>query len=120
MSRTREEDEVPPKLNEEGNPVNIEEDSKSGTSNTPTLEDLIKSLRSSRPRTISLGQKKKTKVYSSSREDSNFELEVSKKGRKGRKHNNHSYKSMSFNYNTMPSSTAYTSIPIGRVPCFKL
>jgi hypothetical protein len=44
MSKTREEDKVPPKFDEEGNPVNIEEGSKSGTSNAPTLEDLMKKL----------------------------------------------------------------------------
>jgi hypothetical protein len=39
-----EEDEVPPKSDEEGNPVNIEEGSRSETSNAPTLEDLMKKL----------------------------------------------------------------------------
>jgi hypothetical protein len=48
MSRTGEEDEVSPKFYEEGNPVNIEEGSKSGSSNAPTLEDLMKKLAQSR------------------------------------------------------------------------
>jgi hypothetical protein len=53
---------------------------------------------------------KKTKESSSSsEEDSSFEEEVSKKGTKGRRsHDKPSYNSMSFNYNNMPSSTAYT------------
>jgi hypothetical protein len=41
------------------------------------------------------------------------------KGKKGR--NNYdkpSYNSMSFNYDNMPSTTAYTSIPIGKSPNF--
>jgi hypothetical protein len=56
---------------------------------------------------------------SSEEEDSSFEEEVSKKGKKGRRnHDKPSYNSMSFNYNNMPSSTAYTSIPVGKAPRF--
>jgi hypothetical protein len=64
---------------------------------------------------------KKGKTYSSLSEDgdSTFEEEVSHKGRKGRnKHDKPSYNSMSFNYNNMPNSTAYTSISIGKAPRF--
>jgi hypothetical protein len=42
-----------------------------------------------------------------------------RKGKKGR--NNHdkpSYNSMSFNYDNMPTTTAYTSIPVGEAPYF--
>jgi hypothetical protein len=52
-------------------------------------------------------KEKKTKLYSSSSEDGNSKEEVSKKWRKGRKTDKPSYNSMSFNYNTIPSSTAY-------------
>jgi hypothetical protein len=56
---------------------------------------------------------------SSEEEDSSFEEEVSKKGNKGRRnHDKPSYNLMSFNYNNMPSSTAYTFIPIGKAPYF--
>jgi hypothetical protein len=63
---------------------------------------------------------KKGKTYSSSSEDDDsYEEEVSNKGRKGRrKHGKPSYNSMSFNYNNMPNSTAYTFVPIGRAPRF--
>jgi hypothetical protein len=54
MLRTGEEDEVPPKFDQEGNPINIEERSKLGASNlqcsklgasnAPTLEDHMKKL----------------------------------------------------------------------------
>jgi hypothetical protein len=44
MSRTEEDDEAPPRFDEEGNPSNINEISKSGASNAPTLEDLMKKL----------------------------------------------------------------------------
>jgi hypothetical protein len=44
MSRTREIEEVPPKFDEEGNPVAIEEGSKTRASNAPTLEELRRTL----------------------------------------------------------------------------
>jgi hypothetical protein len=44
MSRIGEIQEVPPKFDEEGNPVTIEEGSKTGASSAPTLKDLIKRL----------------------------------------------------------------------------
>jgi hypothetical protein len=44
MSRTWEIEEVPPKFDEEGNPVAIEEGSKTRASNAPTLEELRRSL----------------------------------------------------------------------------
>jgi hypothetical protein len=64
---------------------------------------------------------KRTKGGSSSseEEDSSYEEEASKKRKKGR--NNHakpSYNSMSFNYDNMPSTTAYTSILVGKAPYF--
>jgi hypothetical protein len=62
---------------------------------------------------------KKVITYSSSSEDGDSDEEVSKKGRKGRnKHDKPSYNTMSFNYNNMPSSTAYTSVPVSKAPCF--
>jgi hypothetical protein len=42
MSRTGEIQGVPQKFDEKGNPVTIEEGSKTGASNAPTLEDLLK------------------------------------------------------------------------------
>jgi hypothetical protein len=45
MSRTGEEiDVLPPKFDDDGNPLVVEKGSKSGTSKTPTLEDLMKKL----------------------------------------------------------------------------
>jgi hypothetical protein len=61
---------------------------------------------------------KKGMAHFSSSEDDNFKEEVSRKGRKGRQHDKPSYNSMSFNYNTMSSSTTYTSIPVGKAPHF--
>jgi hypothetical protein len=62
---------------------------------------------------------KKGKSYSSSSEDDDSEEEVSNKGRKGRRqHDKPSYNSMSFNYNNLASSTAYTSVPVGKAPRF--
>jgi hypothetical protein len=64
---------------------------------------------------------KRTKGGSSSseEEDSSNEEDVSKKGKKGRNNRDKSsYNSMSFNYDNMSSTTAYTSIPIGKAPYF--
>jgi hypothetical protein len=62
---------------------------------------------------------KKGAKYSSSSEDGDSDKEVIKKGRKGRnKHNKASYNTMSFNYNNMPSSTTYTSVPVCKAPHF--
>jgi hypothetical protein len=64
---------------------------------------------------------KRTKGGSSSseEEDSSYEEDVSKKGKKGGNNcDKPSYNSMSFNYDNMPITTAYISIPIGKAPYF--
>jgi hypothetical protein len=64
---------------------------------------------------------KRTKRGSSSseEEDSSYEEEDSKKGKKGiNNRDKPSYNSMFFNYYNMPSTTAYTSIPVGKAPYF--
>jgi hypothetical protein len=85
--------EPPPQLDEDGNPIVVEVGSKSGTSNTPTLEDLMKKFEKLKVENKKLkAEGKKGKTYSSSNQDgdSSFEDEVSKKGRKGRnKHDKH-------------------------------
>jgi hypothetical protein len=87
MSRIGDEDDVPPKFNDEGNLTNNEEGSKSGASAAPTLEDLMRKLEKLKAKNKKLKAKakgKKTKVYSSSSEEdySSFEEDVSKKGKK--------------------------------------
>jgi hypothetical protein len=115
-------EEPPPQLDEDGNSIVIEVGSKLGMSKTPTLEDLMKKFEKLKAENKNLKAKiKKGKTYSSSSEDSDssFKEEVSNNGRKGRdKHDKTSYNSMSFNYNNMPNSTAYTSVPIGKAPRF--
>jgi hypothetical protein len=111
-----------PQLDEDGNPIIVEEGSKSGSSKTATLEDLMKKLEKHKAKNKRLKVKgKKATTYSSSSKDGNSscEEEVSKKGKKGKKkHNKPSYNSMSFNYNNMPSSTTYTVVPVGKAPRF--
>jgi hypothetical protein len=87
VSRIGEEDEVSPKFNEEGNPVNVNESSKSGPSNTSTLEDLMRKLekltaKNKRLRAKAKGKKTKGSSSSSKEENSSCEENVSKKGRK--------------------------------------
>jgi hypothetical protein len=69
-----EEDEVPPKFDEEGNPVNIDESSKSGASNTSTFEDLmrkVEKLTAKNKRLRAKAKDKKTKGSFSSSEEEN-------------------------------------------------
>jgi predicted RNase H-like nuclease (RuvC/YqgF family) len=122
MSRTGEIEEVPPKFDEECNPVTTEEGSKIGASNAPTFDKLMRRLEkltaeNKELRAKAKGKKTKGSSSSSEEEDSSFEEDVSKKVNKGRRnHDKPSYNSMPFNYNNMPSSTAYTSIPVGKAP----
>jgi septal ring factor EnvC (AmiA/AmiB activator) len=85
------------------------------------LEDLMKRLERLTGENNKLKRKvkaKRTKGDSSSskEEDSSYEEEDSKKGRSNR--DKSSYNSLSFNYDNMPSTTAYTSIPIGKASYF--
>jgi hypothetical protein len=64
-------------------------------------------------------KKDKKNVSSSEDDDSSYDEDASNKAKKGRKkHDKSSYNGMSFNYNNMPSSTTYTSVPIGKAPYF--
>jgi hypothetical protein len=90
VSRTREEVEVPPKFDEEANPVNVDESSKLGASNASTLEDLIRRLerltaKIKKLRANAKGKKTKGSSSSSEEEDSSFEEKVSKKGKMKKK-----------------------------------
>jgi hypothetical protein len=101
MSRNGDEDIVPPKFDDESNPTNNEEGSKSGASMGPTLEELTIRLeklttKNKKLRAKVRGKKRKGSSSSSEEEDSSFEEEVSKKGNKGRRNlDKHSYNSMS-------------------------
>jgi hypothetical protein len=50
MLRTGDENEVPPKFDDEGNPTNNEDGSKLGASVGPTLEDLMRRLEKLTPK----------------------------------------------------------------------
>jgi hypothetical protein len=119
---TSEDGKNTPQLDEDNNPIVVEVGSKLGTSKTLILEDLMMKLEKLNVENKRLKAKgKRATTYSSSSEDgdSSFEEGVSNKGRKRRnKHDKPSYNSMSFNYNSMSNYIAYTSIPIGKTPCF--
>jgi hypothetical protein len=124
MSRTREEDEVPPRFDDENNTNNNQENDKSRASRGPSLKDLMRRLEklmteNNELRRKAKGNKTKGSCSSSEDEDSSLEDDVSKKVKKGRNNcDKPSYNSMSFNYDNMPSTTAYTSILIGKAPYF--
>jgi hypothetical protein len=124
MSRNGDEDVITLRLDDKSNTNNSEESSKTRVSTDAKLEDLMKRLEKLTAENNKLRRKikaKRTKGGSSSseEEDSSYEEEDSKKGRKGRNNRDkHSYNSMFLNYDNMTSTTAYTSIPVGKTPYF--
>jgi hypothetical protein len=95
-----------------------------GASNAPTLEDLMEGLeklttKNNKPRRKIKAKRTKGGSFSSEEEDYSNKKDVSKKGKKeGNNHDKPSYNSMSFNYDNMPSTTAYTFILVGKAPYF--
>jgi hypothetical protein len=124
MSRNGDEDDATPRFDDKSNSNNNEESSKTRASTNIKLEDLMKRLEKLTAENNKLRKKvkaKRTKGGSSSSEEeyAAYEEEDSKKGKKGRNNRDKpSYNSMSFNYDNMPSTTAYTSIPVGKAPYF--
>jgi phage-related minor tail protein len=124
MSRNRDEDDATLRFDDKSNTNDNEEGSKMRASTDAMLEDLMKRLEKLTTENNKLRRKVKAKRtkgrYSSSEEeDSSYEEEDSKKGKKGRNYRDKpSYNSMSFNYDNMPSTTAYTSISVGKAPYF--
>jgi hypothetical protein len=124
MLRNGDEDDATPRFDDISNTNNNEEGSKTGALTDAKLEDLTKRLEKLTTENNKLRRKVKAKRTigcspSSEEEDSSYEGDVSKKGKKRRNyHDKPSYNSMSFNYDNMPSITAYTSIHIGKAPYF--
>jgi hypothetical protein len=123
MPRNRDEDDATSRFDDKSNTNNNEEGSKMRASTDAKLIDLMKRIEKLTTENNKLRRKvkdKMTKEGSSSREeDSSYEEEYSKKGKKRRNNRDKpSYNSMPFNYDNMPSTTAYTSIPVGKAPYF--
>jgi predicted RNase H-like nuclease (RuvC/YqgF family) len=111
-----------PPLDEDGNPIVVENGSNMEISTAPTMEKLMKQLEKLNAEVKRLkakGNKGKKHSYSSEDDDSSFEQKVSNKGKKERKrHDKSSYNAISFNYDNIHSSTAYTFVPVGKAPYF--
>jgi septal ring factor EnvC (AmiA/AmiB activator) len=124
MLRNREEDDTTQRFDDKSNTNNNEEGFKTEASTDAKLEDLMKRLETLTAENNKLKRKvkaKRTKGDSSlsEEEDSSYENDVSKKGKKGKNnHNKPSYNSMSFNYDNMSSTTADTFIPIDKTLYF--
>jgi seryl-tRNA synthetase len=123
MSRNGDEDDATPRFDDKSNSNNNEESSKMRASIDAKLQDLMKRVEKLTAKNNKLRRKveaKRTKGGSfSSEEDSSYEEKDSKKEKKGRNNRDKtSYNSMFFNFDNMPSTTAYTSIPIGKTPYF--
>jgi hypothetical protein len=101
----------------------VVEDGSNTKTSTPTIvEELMKKLEKLNAELKKLKTNdKKGKKYSSASEDDDlsYEEKVSNKVKREKKrHDKSSYNAMSFNYNNMSISTAYTSVPIGNAPYF--
>jgi septal ring factor EnvC (AmiA/AmiB activator) len=124
MPRNGDEDGATPRFDDKSNANNNEEGSKTRASTDAKMEDLMKRLEKLTAENNKLRRKveaKRTKGGSSSskKEDSSYEEEDFKKWKKGRNNRDKpSYNSMSFNYDNMSSTTAYTSIPVGKALYF--
>jgi hypothetical protein len=112
----------PPPFGEDGNPLVDENASIVETSTTPIVEDLMKKIEKLNFELSKLKAKdKKGKKNGSASDDndSSYEEEASHKAKRDKKkRDKSSYKAMSFNYNHMPSFTAYTFVPISKAPYF--
>jgi septal ring factor EnvC (AmiA/AmiB activator) len=124
MSRNGDEDDATLRLDDKSNTNDNEEGSKTRSSIDAKLEDLLKRLEKLTAKNNKLRRKvksKRTKGGSSSREeeDSSYEEKDSKKGKNGRNNRNKpTYNSMYFNYDNVSSTTAYTSILVGKALYF--
>jgi hypothetical protein len=124
MSRNGDEHDATPRFDDKSNTNNNEEGSKTGVSTDTKLEYLMKRVeklttKNNKPRRKVKAKRTKGDSSSSEEEDSLYEEDVSKKGKKWRNNGDKpSYNSMSFNYDNMPSNTAYTTIPIGKALYF--
>jgi hypothetical protein len=101
----------------------VVEDGSNTKTSTPTIvEELMRKLEKLNAELKKLKTNdKKGKKYSSASEDDDlsYEEKVSNKVKREKKrHDKSSDNAMSFNYNNMPISTAYTSVPIGNAPYF--
>jgi uncharacterized small protein (DUF1192 family) len=112
----------PPPLGEDGNPLVDENASITETSTTLTMEELMKKiekLNSELSKLKAKDKKGKKNASTSDDDDSSYEEEASNKAeRDKKKHNKSSYNAISFNYNHMPSSTAYISVSVSKGPYF--
>jgi hypothetical protein len=87
MPKNGENDQLPPpRFDEDGNTTIVDEDSKSGASNQPSIEDLLKKLDKLKVENKKLRTKSKKGItHSPSSKDENSKEEVSRKGGGGRK-----------------------------------
>jgi hypothetical protein len=124
MSRNGDEDDATLRFDDKYNTNNNKESSKTRASTDAKLKDLMKRLEKLTAKNNKLIRKVKTKrtkgvPSSSEEEDSSYEEKDSKKGKRGRNNcDKPSYNSMSFNYDNMPSTTAYTSIHVSKALYF--
>jgi hypothetical protein len=110
----------PPLLGEDGNLIVDENASIAETSTTPIVKELMKKLEKLNAELTKFKTRKDKKNACTSEDDnSSYKEDASNKAKKDKKkHDKSSYNAMPFNYNNMPSSTTYTSVPVGNASYF--
>jgi hypothetical protein len=78
------------------------------------IDKLKKRLKNSRSQQLT------SSSSSSSNEETDASFEEEVKGKRGRKGDKRSYNTTSFNYDNLPPSSAFTSVPIGKTPHFDM
>jgi hypothetical protein len=112
MSKTSEHGKVPlPPLDEDGNPIVVEDVSNTETSTAPTVEELMKKLSAELKKLKTKDKKGKKKSSSSEDDDSSFEEKVSYKARRERKkHDKSSYNVVMSKFQEEDSSESKTCL----------
>jgi hypothetical protein len=124
MSRNGDEDDATPRFDDKSNSNNNEESFKTKASTDAKLEDLMKRLEKLTAENNKIRRKVKARglkefIPQVKKKTPYMKRKTPKKEKRGRNNHDKSFcNSMSFNYDNMPSTTTYTSIPIGKVPYF--
>jgi hypothetical protein len=118
MSKTGDEVEIiPPKSNVSGGKTTPVDGTPKG-SRVEQLSSELKQLKLQRKiDKLKDSKSRELACSSSSNEDASSEEET--KSKKGRKGDRKSYNTTSFNYDNLPPSSAFTSIPVGKAPPFR-
>jgi hypothetical protein len=112
-------DEVPPPKGDASDGKTTPIDDTSKDSRVEQLSSELKQLKPQRKiDKLKDSRSRQLTSSSSSNEETDASSEEEVKGKRGRKGDKRSYNTTSFNYDNLPPSSAFTSVPVGKAPCF--